>query len=128
MVSPYETISFQILGSTVESSPCKELLGIIIDSELTFHKHVISLYSEANRKVSALARIAKYLTIDKQNILTITAQFIYYSTIYLLRTNSFIATQFDYCPVIGISHSRTLNNEINRMQEQALRVVCNDYK
>ena len=25
-------------------------------------------------------------------------------------------------------HSRTLNNNINRIQERALRIVCNDYK
>ena len=48
MVSAYEKISLKILVSTVESSPCEELLGITIDSEL-------------NQKLSALARIAKYL-------------------------------------------------------------------
>ena len=42
LVSPYEKISLKILGSTVDSSPCEGLLGITIDSELTFHKHIIS--------------------------------------------------------------------------------------
>ena len=60
LVSPYEKISLQILGSTVESSPCEELSGITIDSELIFPKHIISLCSKANQKFSALARIAKY--------------------------------------------------------------------
>ena len=32
LVSPYEKITLKILGSTVESSPCEELLGITIDS------------------------------------------------------------------------------------------------
>ena len=62
LVSPYEKISLKILGSIVESSTCEELLGITIDSELTFHKHIISLCSKANQKLSALGRIAKYLT------------------------------------------------------------------
>ena len=78
MVSPFEKISLKILGSTVESSPCEELLGITIDSELTFHKHIISLCSKANQKRSVLTRIAEYLTIDKRKILLnsyITAQF-----------------------------------------------------
>ena len=60
LVSPYEKISLKILGSTIESSPSEELLGITIDSELTFHKHITSLCSKANQKLSALARIAKY--------------------------------------------------------------------
>ena len=38
LVSLYEKISLKILGSTVKSSPCEELLGITIDSEIIFHK------------------------------------------------------------------------------------------
>ena len=45
LVSPYEKISLKILGSTIESSPSEELLGITIDSELTFHKHILPLCS-----------------------------------------------------------------------------------
>ena len=66
LVSPYEKISLKILGSAVKSSPCEELLEITIDSELTFHKLIISLCSKANQNLSALAEIAKYLTIDKR--------------------------------------------------------------
>ena len=112
MISPYEKISLKTLGSTVESSPCEELFGITIDSELTFQKHIISLCSRANQQLSALARTAKYLSIDKRNILL----------------NSFNTAQFNYCPLIWMCHSRTLNNKINRIQEQALRIVYNDYK
>ena len=42
-VSPYEKINLKILGPTVGSIPCEELLGITIDSELIFQKHIISL-------------------------------------------------------------------------------------
>ena len=78
LVSLYEKIGLKILGSTVESSPSDELFGITIDSELTFHKHITSLCSKAYQKLSALARITKYMTIDKEKILLnsfITAQF-----------------------------------------------------
>ena len=112
LVSSYEKISLKILGSTIESSPSEELLGITIDSELTFHKHITSLCSKANQKLSALARIAKYMTIDKRKILL----------------NSFVTAQFNYCPLIWMCHSRTLNNKINRIHERALRIVYNDYK
>ena len=112
LVSPYEKISLKILGSTVKYSSCEELLGITIDSELTFHKHIISLCLKANQKLSALARITKYLTKHKRKILL----------------NSFITAQFNYGPLIWMCHSRTLNSKINRIQEQALRIVYNDYK
>ena len=102
----------KLVGSTVESSPCEELLGITIDNDLTFHKRIISLCSKANQKLSALARIAKYLTIYKQKFLL----------------NSFITAQFNYCPLIWMCHSRTLNNKINRIQQRALRIAYTDYK
>ena len=95
LVSPYEKISLKILGFTIASGPSEELLGITIDSELTFHKHITSLCSKANQKLRVLARIAKYMTIDKCKILL----------------NSFVTAQFNYC------YSRTLNNKINRIHE-----------
>ena len=36
---------------------------------------------------------------------------------------AFITSQFSYCPVIWMFHSSNLNNKINRIHEQALRLV-----
>ena len=36
--------------------------------------------------------------------------------------------QFNYCTFIWMCHSRTLINKFNTIQEQALRIVYNDYK
>ena len=41
---------------------------------------------------------------------------------------AFIESQFSYCPLIWMFHSRTLNNKINRLHEKALRIVYEDYK
>ena len=40
---------------------------------------------------------------------------------------AFIESQFNYCPLIWMLHSRTLNNKINRIHERALRTVYCDY-
>ena len=40
---------------------------------------------------------------------------------------AFIESQFNYCPLIWMFHSRTLNNKINRIHERALRTVYSDY-
>ena len=40
---------------------------------------------------------------------------------------AFIESQFNYCPLIWMLHSRTLNNKINRIHERALRTVYSDY-
>ena len=39
---------------------------------------------------------------------------------------AFINSQFGYCPLVWMNHSRKLNNRINRIHERALRVVYND--
>ena len=36
---------------------------------------------------------------------------------------AFIESQFNYCPLICMLHSRTLNNKINRIHKRALRTV-----
>ena len=35
--------------------------------------------------------------------------------------------QFNYCLLIWMFHSRTLNNKINKLHERALRLVYKDY-
>ena len=39
---------------------------------------------------------------------------------------AFITSQFSYCPLIWMFHSRTLNNRINNIHERALRLAYND--
>ena len=41
--------------------------------------------------------------------------------------NAFIKSQFGYCTLIWMFHSRSANTHINRMHERALRNVCNEY-
>ena len=40
---------------------------------------------------------------------------------------AFIASQFGYCPVVWMFHSRMLNNRINKIDERALRIVYKDF-
>ena len=39
---------------------------------------------------------------------------------------AFIDSQFGYCPLVRVLHSRTLNLRINKIHERALRFVYND--
>ena len=41
---------------------------------------------------------------------------------------AFVTSQFNYCPLIWMFHSRQLNNRINKIQERALRLVYRDNK
>ena len=39
---------------------------------------------------------------------------------------TFIESQFNYCPLLWMFHSRKLNNRINKLHERALRTVYKD--
>ena len=40
---------------------------------------------------------------------------------------AFIESQFAYCPLIWMFHSRELNNKITKLHERALRLVYSDH-
>ena len=105
-----ESLNFQISETVIHNSQSKKLLGMIFDNKLKFERHINTISQRANRKLNALARIIPYMELTKRRILM----------------NAFFDSQFKYCPLIWMFHSRNLNNEINRLHERCLRVIYND--
>ena len=103
-------VSIQIEGEIISNSTEEKLLGITFDSTLSFDKHVSKLCKQANKKIHALARVSKYMSQSKRKLIM----------------NAFIKSQFGYCPLVWMFHSRGLNNRINKIHERALRLVYND--
>ena len=107
----YDSKSFVYLEDAfLESENIVKLLGILIDKELTFEDHIRSLLKKANQKFHALMRASKYMSQDKLRILL----------------KAFIESQFNYCPLIWMCHSKKMHNRINKLHERALRVVYKD--
>ena len=107
----YQSKSFVYLENAfLESEDIVKLLGILIDKELKFEDHIRSLLKEGNGKLHALMCVSKYLTQEKLRILL----------------KSFIESQFNYCPLIWMCHSKKMHNRINKLHERALRLVYKD--
>ena len=87
-----------------------KLLGITLDNNLKFDKHVSNICSKANKNLSALTRVAKFLPFKKRCILF----------------KAFIESQFKYCPLVWMFHGRQTNDKINKLHEMALRIVYNE--
>ena len=87
-----------------------ELLGVTIDKNLIFDKHVSKICLKANMELSALTRVAKFVPFKKRCILL----------------NTFIESQFKYCPLVWMFHGKQINDKINKLQKIALRIVYND--
>ena len=73
-----------IENSYIESEDEQVLLGITIDSNLTFENHINSICNKTSQKLNALARIAPYMNIQKGRTII----------------KSFVTSQFSYCPLI----------------------------
>ena len=110
LLSGNSNLTANIDGNVIESERNQVLLGITIDCNLSFNKHINNLCKKASVKLNALARIAGYMDFPKRRLIM----------------KSFITSQFGYCPLIWMFHSRALNNKINSIHERALRITYND--
>jgi len=112
ILSKSSNIEIAVTESIISSSDCEKLLGVFIDKDVNFDMHVTSLCNKASQKLHALARVAPYMPLFRGRIIM----------------KSFFCSQFGYCPLVWMFHSRTLNNRINNLHERALRIVYRDNK
>ena len=109
----YSSNSYIYLDNTfLENEESVKFLGVTIDQNLDFEEHITLSLNEGNKKLHALMRIAKYLTQDKLRLIM----------------KTFIESQFNYCPLIWMCHSRDPNQRINKLHDRALRVVYKNSK
>ena len=78
------------------------MLGVKIDSQLKFNKHLETIFNKSSQKVLVLAKITPcmfirnmYKKICKRKLLM----------------NTFFKAQFSYCPLVWMCHSRSMNND-----------------
>ena len=68
------------------------MLGILFDNKFDSGEHVTSLYRKASQKLNALARVAHYMNLIQNRLIM----------------NAFILSQFGYCWLVWMFHSRKL--------------------
>ena len=83
---------------------------LTMDKKLNFNEHVTNLCDKASRKIQALARIFPYIPQTQKRLIM----------------NAYFMSQFGYCPLVWMNHSRTFNNYISRLHKRALTLVYND--
>ena len=103
-------VSAKVGNEVIKSSISVKLLGITLNSKLTFKDHVTKMCKKKSNKIHALGRVAKYMDSKKIKLIM----------------QTFIENEFNYCPLIWMMHNRTLNNKINKLHERALRIALAD--
>ena len=107
----HDPISAKVGDATIWEEDSVKLLGVIIDSQLTFNNHVKSICTKASQKLTALFRMVNLLSEVKRRLLI----------------KTFFESQFNYCPLLWMFCDRSLNHKINRLHERSLRLAYNDY-
>ena len=94
---------------------CEHFCTSCCISPTNFKKSIISgkivkIWKKASRKVCAPARVTSGMSLSKKHTLM----------------NAFFNSQFNYCSLIWMCHSRENNNKINRLHERYLIIIYND--
>ena len=69
ILSTNEAAKIHTQKSLIESTNCEKLLGVKIDSKLSFDNHIKTICKKASNKLRALARITSCTTIEKKKVL-----------------------------------------------------------
>ena len=97
----------------IDLSPSNQvkLLGVTFDEKLNFDAHVDIICKKASRQISAISRIAKFLSQE----------------CILKMYHSFVRSNFLYCA--NVWHFGSFRNfrKIEKVNKRALRLVLNDY-
>ena len=110
MLSSQDSVHVNIGTVQIENSKYSKLLGINIDSKLTFEGHINRTCKTSSTKLNALSKISYYMDPLKRRLLV----------------NAFFTSQFNYCPLTWMFHSRKGNNKIKRLHERNLGLMYSD--
>ena len=92
------------VSMNASSARCARLRG-----QLTFVNHLNEICKSANQKVNALHRIRKFTTVNQTRSLCY----------------AFIYSKFNYCSLLWMFCGKVSNQNLDRVQKRALRVVYN---
>ena len=100
----------ELKGEVTNNIQIQKLLGVHIDYKLKFDKHIETLCKKVGKKLHCLAGVIKYMSANQPQMLM----------------RRYIMSQFCYCPLVCMCHSRKINNPINKLHECSLRLAYNN--
>ena len=104
MLTTDSKLKINVKDSPISNGKIVKLLGVTIDNKLSFESHLKLVFKKVSQKFHTLVRISKFISKKKLRIIM----------------KAFIMSQFSYCPLVWMCHSRTLNIKINKLHERTL--------
>ena len=103
----FECMICKIENSRVIETHLVKLLGINIESELTFNNYMEAVCKKTSQKLNALSRLCAIIPFLKRKILM----------------HAFFDSQFSYSRLVWMFHSRRINTKINNLHYRALCMI-----
>ena len=100
-----------VVNQTIKSVPSVELLGIHLDDKLNFNLHISNICRSAANQLNALIQLKNYLSFNAKRVLI----------------NSYIISNFTYCPRVWMFSTAKSLNKIESLQKRAFQFLYNDY-
>ena len=98
-------------GITLQSEPSVKVLAVTIDDRLQFSEHISACCSKAARQLNVLSRISRHINLKSKSLIY----------------NSFIASNFNYCPLVWHFCGTANSNKLEKLQERSLGILYNDF-
>ena len=108
--SDLKNTNFQVDNQAIKSFSSVELLSIQIDDRLNFNLHISKICKSAANQLNALIRLKQFLSFHAKEVLI----------------NSFIISNFNYCPLVWMFSSTQSLDKIENLQKRALRFLYDD--
>ena len=102
-------IPLTIDNQTIKSVPSVELLGVHLDDKLNFNLHISNICRSAANQLNALIRLKSYLSFNAKRVLI----------------NSYIISNFNYCPLVWIFSTAKSLNKIESLEKSTLQFLYN---
>ena len=97
LFSGNDNVSASIDDNTIISGSKNELLGIILDSKLSFEDYINNFCKNTSQNLNPLARVALYMCLEKRKKVM----------------KAFVTPEFGCFLLVWMFHSRGLNNKIH---------------
>ena len=104
-------IEVKIGNKKIKSTLSVKLLEVHIDNKLNFNHHINKFCKSAGNQQNALTLLKSFLGLKETQVLV----------------NSFIYSNFSYCPLVWAFSRKKSQNKIESLQKRALRFLLNNY-
>jgi len=104
----FDHSSFEISGSEIHPSTTIRDLGVIIDSQLEFTKHVNIIASKCFAELRRIKCYRRLIPLNAARTLV----------------NSLVVSKIDYCNCLLAYAPKTIHNKLQNVMNAAPRIVC----